>query len=155
MNLCVLWLCLSPQPFISAPVAIWSATGLRPLEMIPCREDDDCTACTLWAVTRQNWQQSSKRLSVSLPLTSLSLYTASICTFIAWCLPLSYAIRSYWGAGMLIFDNKHIRYMGAVWVKKHVPFYITWEDFQGIVWICGLKASRAWSLSLMYKSSSL
>lgn len=45
--------------------------------------------------------------------------------------------------------------MGAVWDRKHIHFYTVWEDFQRIVWIRGSKASRAWSLSLMYKSSRL
>lgn len=51
--------------------------------LIPHREDDDCTA---WSVTRQNTEPPSKRVTVSLPLTSLSENTASICTFIAACL---------------------------------------------------------------------
>lgn len=39
----------------------------------PAEGVGDCTDCTVWSVTRQNRLSSSKRLSVSLPLISLSL----------------------------------------------------------------------------------
>lgn len=59
---------------------------------------------------------SSKRLSVSLPLTPVSLPLPSLCTFISVHVNISLfvslsAIRSYWGAWKVIFDNKreHMR----------------------------------------------
>lgn len=79
--------CVFRFSFISTAVAVWSPAGLWPLVMLPCREDDDCSNCSVWSVTGQN-RPSSKSLFVSLPLTSLSLHTTSICIFIATCLPV-------------------------------------------------------------------
>lgn len=140
---------LSPQPCTSTTVAVLAPADLWPPVMIPCRGDDDCTDCSVWSVTRQNRLSSSKRLSVSVPLTFLSLCPASICTFIATRLLLTQAIRSYWGAGMVIFDNKHTL-VGAVWDRKHTHFYAMWEDFEGIVWVCGSKAPKSLKSEVWY-----
>lgn len=58
-----------------------------PLWCFPAEGTMIAASCSVWSVTRQNRLPSSKSLFVSLPLTSLSLHTTSICIFIATCLP--------------------------------------------------------------------
>lgn len=69
------------------PLLLWLGQWLTfdPQVLIPRREDDDCT---VWSVTRQNREPPSKRAAVSLPLTSLSGNTATICPFYLWTSPV-------------------------------------------------------------------